>query len=360
MIRTFYFCITIYQDWNFMKQKFTIFLFALSFIYNTQAQDPQFSQFYSAPLYINPALAGSGGNARAIMNYRNQWPNLSESFVTYSLSFDYYFEKFRGGIGGIYTNDLATTAGFRSQNFGLQFSYDLTLNNEYNLRVGTQLGYTSRDINFFDLTFGQQYDDTGFIGGASGEPTPETVLQYLDVAAGAFVYNEKYWLGLSVHNMTRPDQTFVFGSSAARLPVRYTLQAGAKFPLIRGENYRDKYRAGYKERSIVPTLLYKHQGSSDQLDIGAYVNYSPLVFGLWYRGIPLKNYDIGISNNEALVVLLGCNVGTLNIGYSYDFTISALGPASGGAHELSLRYTLVPQIKKGVKKKYKPLPLPNY
>ncbi len=28
------------------------------------AQDPQFSQFYAAPLYLNPAFAGSTGQAR--------------------------------------------------------------------------------------------------------------------------------------------------------------------------------------------------------------------------------------------------------------------------------------------------------
>ena len=29
----------------------------------------------------------------------------------------------------------------------------------------------------------------------------------------------------------------------------------------------------------------------------------------------------------------------LNIGYSYDYTISQLGPGSGGAHEFSLVYS---------------------
>ena len=29
----------------------------------------------------------------------------------------------------------------------------------------------------------------------------------------------------------------------------------------------------------------------------------------------------------------------LNIGYSYDYTISKLGPGSGGAHEFSLVYS---------------------
>jgi len=36
------------------------------------AQDAQFSQFYAAPLYLNPAFAGSTSQALVGANYRNQ------------------------------------------------------------------------------------------------------------------------------------------------------------------------------------------------------------------------------------------------------------------------------------------------
>ena len=50
------------------------------------AQDPQFTQFYANPLYLNPAFAGTARCPRICMNYRNQWPNLSGTYVTYSAS----------------------------------------------------------------------------------------------------------------------------------------------------------------------------------------------------------------------------------------------------------------------------------
>jgi hypothetical protein len=56
------------------------------------AQDPQFSQFYAAPLYLNPAFAGGTGQARAGMNYRNQWPAIDANFTTMSVYGDYFFE----------------------------------------------------------------------------------------------------------------------------------------------------------------------------------------------------------------------------------------------------------------------------
>ena len=41
-----------------------------------QAQDPQFSQFYAAPLYLNPGFAGTTPYIRAGANFRSQWPSL--------------------------------------------------------------------------------------------------------------------------------------------------------------------------------------------------------------------------------------------------------------------------------------------
>jgi len=50
-----------------------------------------------------------------------------------------------------------------------------------------------------------------------------------------------------------------------------------------------------------------------------------------------------LINNESLVLLVVFTKkgpkDVLNIGYSYDFTISKLGPFSGGAHEFSIVYS---------------------
>ena len=37
------------------------------------AQDPEFTQFYANPLYLNPALTGVERCPRVILNYRNQY-----------------------------------------------------------------------------------------------------------------------------------------------------------------------------------------------------------------------------------------------------------------------------------------------
>src|SRR3989337_3516107 len=93
------------------------------------------------------------------------------------------------------------------------------------------------------------------------------------------------------------------------------------------------------ERSIAPTFQFRHQGKVDQMDIGLYCTSEPLVLGTWYRGVPFKNVG-DFVNNESIVLLLGfVQLGAkdaINIGYSFDYTISKLGTGSGGDHELML------------------------
>src|SRR4051812_14773105 len=71
------------------------------------AQDPEFTQFYANPLYLNPAFAGSTRCPRIALNYRNQWPALSGTYVTYSASYDQYVDALGGGIGLLVLNDKA-------------------------------------------------------------------------------------------------------------------------------------------------------------------------------------------------------------------------------------------------------------
>ena len=69
------------------------------------AQDPTFTQFYSNPVYLNPALAGSSGCPRIALNYRNEWPQLTGNYITYSAAYDTYAKNISGGIGIIALHD---------------------------------------------------------------------------------------------------------------------------------------------------------------------------------------------------------------------------------------------------------------
>ncbi|MEQ9591659.1 MAG: type IX secretion system membrane protein PorP/SprF, partial [Cyclobacteriaceae bacterium] len=126
-----------------------------------------------------------------------------------------------------------------------------------------------------------------------------------------------------------------------KLPMKLSVHTGYKFHFRPGVVGSGIY-ARPSERSIAPAIQYRHQGEFDQLDIGAYLTLEPIIIGTWYRGVPFKSVN-GFSNNESVVMLVGFTKkgakDILNIGYSYDFTISKLGGGSGGAHEFSLVYS---------------------
>lgn len=307
------------------------------------SQDPQFSQFYANPLYLNPALAGGALAPRLTANYRNQWPALSANFVTASFGADVFLPNYNSGIGVQVTTDSQGLGNLKSTDVSLQYSYQLSLNDVTSLRLGIQGGFASRTLDYFGLTFGDQYNNGGYTGNPSSDPFAQggPNVSYADFSTGMMVYSDWYWLGLAAHHINRPNQAF--SGTEARLPVKASLQAGLRIPF-----------AGYtflgneidKEKTISPAILYKKQGKYDQLDMGLYVTIEPLVLGMWYRGIPFKKYEPSINNHESLVFLAGFRQDKFSIGYSYDLTISTLGAGSGGAHEISISYIFEPLTPK--------------
>jgi hypothetical protein len=61
----------------------------LLFSAGSYAQDLHFSQFYNAPLNLNPGLTGVfSGDLRFGANYREQWASVPVPYLTFSAAFD--------------------------------------------------------------------------------------------------------------------------------------------------------------------------------------------------------------------------------------------------------------------------------
>lgn len=306
------------------------------------AQDPQFSQFYAAPLYLNPAMTGATGQARVGLNYRNQWPALEANFTTKSIYGDYFIEDKKSGVGFMLVQDTEGLANLRSTQLALQYSYEMEITKQLGFRPGFQVAGFMRDINFSKLTFGDQFDP--LTGELNGQPTGEELNTgqkrlFVDLAAGGVFFTRTAWLGVAAHHLNRPNQSLINEKSS--LPIKYSVHGGFKFRMKPGVQGSGVYMRN-TERSISPAIQYRHQGQFDQMDVGVYTTLEPLVLGMWYRGIPFKAVN-GFINNESIVLLLGfTQLGAkdaINIGYSFDYTVSRLGIGSGGAHEFSLVYT---------------------
>lgn len=334
-----------------------IFITLFGLAREVNAQDPQFSQFYAAPLYLNPAFAGSAELARVGINYRNQWPAYPTNFVTYAGYFDYYFDEYNSGVGILFMSDVEGLAGLKSNSVALQYSYQLQINDGLMFRAGLEGSYMMQNIDKGNLTFGDQID----FDGQFKDITDDNIINsdfrnnYFDFGAGGLLYTSKLWLGFSASHLLTPANSLIEGAS--QLDIKYSVHAGYKILLPTSTDFN--FPGGFRDVSLTPTVQYKQQGQFSQLDAGLYFTYEPFVFGTWYRGLPFKPVD-GISNNESVIFLVGVSTNGLHIGYSFDYTVSQLGIPTGGAHEVSIRYEFFLGDPRKPPKNVRQLPCPKF
>src|SRR5687767_2834228 len=121
-------------------KKIGVFIVGFLTCLSGMAQDPEFSQYYAAPLYLNPAFAGTASDHRFIANHRNQWPNITNGFVTYALSYDYNLEHLNSGLGILLMTDKAGTANLKSTGLNFQYAYKVNLAGKWILSSGLNFG----------------------------------------------------------------------------------------------------------------------------------------------------------------------------------------------------------------------------
>ncbi len=100
------------------------------------SQDPSFSQFFSSPLNINPALTGNiNGDWRVISNFRDQWIGPASPYTTGTVSYDRKVlqHKMPGvpeenimGVGAMLMYDYAMEGIVKSSYASLNLSYSIT------------------------------------------------------------------------------------------------------------------------------------------------------------------------------------------------------------------------------------------
>ncbi len=318
------------------------FLFLLiGFVLEGISQDTQFSQFYANPLYLNPALTGKRRCPNIHLNYKNQWPAMGNSFVTYSTSYDQYFDKISGAAGVIAYMDDPANGSFRNLNVSGIYSYNTNLNRNISMNLALQSSYVQTSTNLSDLQFGDMIDPRyGFVNQTS-ESIPGQTKRNVDFSSGAVVYTDNFYLGIASHHLLQPNTGLY---SINNLPRKYTIHSGYTYHL----DPRYKRISDY-EQSISVNILLQQQKNLRNINTGFYYTNIPLIIGLWHRR--------DINNADALIILAGIQKNFINFGYSYDITLSKIANLTGGSHELSLALQLKCKKKK---KKFREIHCPTF
>jgi type IX secretion system PorP/SprF family membrane protein len=314
------------------------------------AQDPQLSQYYQAPLYLNPAFAGITPNQRLVLNHRVQWPSLPQAFTTYALSYDIFVPELRSGFGILLTTDKMGSAGWRTTTENFIYSYKVRLTEKLVFSPAISFGYGTNGLDRSKLIMG---DELRYDGESADVELRKLGRQgYFDFTSGFMIYSRKAWLGGTFSHMNRPNLSVL--NETARLPMKTAIHAGFRFDLMSGLRGRTSY--------LTPSLMYRTQGPTfSQFDFAINYHVDPVSIGMAYRGKFFKKSVINSMENDAMVFFLGLYMKSLTIGYSYDFTVSELQTASGGAHELSIVWEFATKpANRAVKQKYKLIPCPTF
>jgi type IX secretion system PorP/SprF family membrane protein len=345
-----------------MRRLFTRLLFAVPLILSltAQAQDIHFSQFYSAPLLLNPAMTGNVAESyRVALSYRNQWASIPAPYSTVAASVD---ASLLGcqlgvdhvGVGLAISNDRSGDGLLNDFTSMLSLAYHKGLDPErrYMLSLGGQVGYTQKSIDITKLLFERQINPNIELDPAlpNGEPFQSNRFDYIDLRAGgmftgALNENANVYLGGSFYHLTKPQETFLTpeASSAEKnlLDPRLVFHGGGSFNL--GTRF-----------NLSPSMIYMSQSGSRNIVVGTAFGYSfqerarrysrgrggrssrgnseqgsALYLGSWYR------------MNDAVILLLGIDYQSFKFGFSYDINVSGLRQAtlSQGAVELALSFT---------------------
>lgn len=320
-----------------MKQlivSLTSLFFVLLFIVQGNGQDLHFSQYYNAPLLVNPANTGfmPDYDYRVGGNYRDQWANLGNPYKTMSVwgdaqLFNNRFENGWVGIGGALLKDVAGSGNLRSTKAFLSVAYHQMLSGNSVLSGGFGLGYVNKSIDINKLTFNDQWNGQFFDGTInSNEPFVYSSVNYLDLQLGinyAYFASDNVYLnaGFSVMHLNRPRESFyAAGSESGQIERRYTAFLNSS---IKIQNLW----------ILNPNIYVSRMASTMEILAGMNANRNlsgdgtnQLILGLYYR------------NNDAVIPVIGYQLNDLKITFNYDATISSLSSYNGtmGAYEISI------------------------
>lgn len=312
-----------------------------------KGQDVPYSQFVASGIYLNPALAGSNICPRIKLFQREQWTSIPRAYSNTHVFFDFYWYRIDSGLGFSYKNDSQGDGVIQAHHFRVSYSKPIQLSDKWKMSGGIYAAYALRQLNWNKLNFADQLDpNLGFVYETGVIPPEHTTIHYPDFGAGVtFNYDDKFYSGLSINRLFRPEINYYEGLSE-RLNMKISGYLG--YVILLRDDWSE--RDWEKNPTLTPNILFEKQGYFYQFTGGLYFSKEPVFAGAWVRH--------AFENFDAIIFSFGFQQPRYKIGYSHDLTISPLtARSSGGSHEISLTWYL--DCPEPPKRRHKPLPCPS-
>lgn len=325
-----------------MKKIFLSILTAAAPALHLFGQGLHFSQYYNAPMLLNPAnTALQENNWRAGMNYRNQWATTPVPFNTFSAFADFGLMRDRWetswiGTGLAVWRDVAGDGNLALTRAQANLSYHLMISDRSTLSAGLAMAYNQRSVDISKLTFDVQWDEFSFNRNVSNqEAISRQKSTYMDIHAGMnFSYfnddNFFFRLGVGGMHLNQPIETFYGMSNRKGFRPVGTAEV--------------VYRASDGVQ-LNPTVYYTREKKASELVMGSLFNISTggglgpiadqLILGAFYR------------NRDAIIAAAGYQYRNARVMLSYDHTVSQMAQGNNGMGAFELSLIVQGNYKKG-------------
>lgn len=290
-----------------MKKLIILVVLVFSMLELHAQQDPQYTQYMYNQAVINPAYAGSKESLSLVTLYRNQWTGLEGAPKTITFSGHAPVGK-NVGLGLSIISDQHGPV--KEHNLYADFSYTLQLGGENKLAFGAKAGATIHDRNLFSEVDPLQPGDPLFSDDVSSV-TP-------NVGLGAFVYGEKYYVGLSMPNILNSVHLDENGVEYGTEQQHYFLTGGYVFQISANTKFK-------------PSTMIKTSFDA------------PLSFDVNTNFLFYDRFELGASyrHEDALSGLIGfAFTPNIRLGYAYDHILSDIKAAASSSHEVFLQFDL--------------------
>lgn len=328
-------------------------VFIISFLivtFRLNAQEAQFSQYFSTGPVLNPALIGTNPNLSFSSNYRRSGNKSSDAFlellqtsITYPLKKRTSKEFQTGAVGMTFWRENRGFEGvYTAQKILLTGSYAIKLAQLTNqtLIFGLQGGVVQNQINGNNLQWGSQFSQyIGFDGSRSGEVVSSEPIYFPTFNFGV-VYSTFDNASYSIR-----DRSLILGVSVDYLNEPEVAQQGV------GIATRSRiYRAFGSSKLLIaprwavhPSGYVLYSDGNEQINAGLYFSTlisAPRAFnavviqaGSWYRF------------KDSIILLAGVKLNEITLGMSIDLNTTSfdINQALGNglpSYEISLTYNL--------------------
>ncbi|MGL4804791.1 MAG: PorP/SprF family type IX secretion system membrane protein, partial [Bacteroidales bacterium] len=291
----------------FLKRISLIVLSGCAFTTSVKAQsDAQFTQYWMAKSYYNPAAIGLSNDLNLSALFRQYAECVGSKQRAYGFKADMpaFFLGTQHGAGLSVFHENRTF--YKNLSINLQYAYTVRLA-AGNLRLGIQPSVIRTQFDGMKVQLptdeNQNHED------ADISAIKESRLSF-DLSPGAYFQNTNLYLGLSwqhlFHAFMHPGE-----NDHIQMPGTLYLMGGYT------------YHFPYSLLQVEPSFLLRTDFDCYQINLNLLFTYNNRLFG-----------GLGYRINESVSLCAGIDLGRIRMGYSYGFALSEIVQIRKGNHEL--------------------------